>query len=120
MGRLRLTPHKHHIILHHSHPISIRTSINLIMHCSNHMHNIITISCNINRINTPYNNHTLKEGVAETLEAEEEEEDLVEEEVMLHAITVDNQGTMPEIACNLRRHVHTVRDRTIMWSNVLS
>ena len=120
MGRLRLTPHKHRISLCSSHPISIRTTISLSMHHNNHMHNRITIICNINRINTPYSNQTLKEGVVENSEVEEEEEDLVEEEVMLHAITMDNQVTMPDISWNLRSHVHTIRDRTIMWINVLS
>ena len=119
MGRIRLTPHKHHIILHSSHLISIKTSISLSMHHNNHMRSRITITRNINRISTPHINHTLKEGVAENSEAEEEE-GFVEEEVRLHAITVDKQVTVPEISWNLWRHVHTVMDMTIMWSNAVS
>ena len=85
------------------------------------MRSKITISHNINRTSTPHNNHTLKEGVVETSEVEEEEEeDLVEEEIKLHPITMDNQVTMPDISWKLRRHVHIVRDMTIMWRNVLS
>ena len=57
--------------------------------------------------------------MVETSNEEEEEQDSIEEEVKLHDITMDNQVTMREISWNLQRHVHTVRDRTIMWSNVL-
>ena len=67
------------------------------MHHNNHMHSKITISCTINRTSTPRINHTPKEGVVETLEVEEEEY-LVEEEVKLHAITVENQVTTLEIS----------------------
>ena len=84
------------------------------MHHNNHMRNIITTSRTTSRINTHHNNHTLKEGVVETSEEEAEEEDLVEGEVILHAITMDNQVTMPNISWNLQRHVHTIRDRNIM------
>ena len=56
----------------------------------------------------------------ENSEEEVEEEVLVEEKVKSHDITLDNKVTMPEIAYNLKRHAHTVRDMTIMWSNVLS
>ena len=48
------------------------------------------ISKTTRRISTHHNNYTLREGVAETLEDEGEEEDLVGGEVQLHAITVDN------------------------------
>ena len=41
------------------------------------------------RINTQRINHTCREGGVETFE-EEEEEDLVEEEVRLHAIIMEN------------------------------
>ena len=51
--------------------------------------------------------------------SEKEEEDLVEEEAKLRAITMDNQVTMPEISWNLRIHAHIVRDGTIMWRNFL-
>ena len=90
------------------------------MHHINHMHNKITVGRTTNKISTRHNNHTLKEGVVETSEEEVEEEALLEGEVRLHAITVDNQVTMPEIAWNLQGHVHTVKDKTIMWRNVLS
>ena len=43
-------------------------------------------------------NHTLREGVVENLEEEVKGEALVEGEVRLHAITMDNQVTMLEIA----------------------
>ena len=56
---------------------------------SSHTHNIITIIRNINRISIPHSNHTFREGVVGTSEEEEVEEDLVEEEVRLHDITVD-------------------------------
>ena len=62
------------------------------------MHNKITISRNINIINTLQSNHTLKEGVVENSKEEAEEEVLVEEEVKLHAITVENQVTMSYIS----------------------
>ena len=88
------------------------------MHHNNHMCNKITITRITSRTSTPYTKHTHKEGVVETLEVEDE--DLVEEGVRLHAITVDNWVTMPEIARILQRHVHIVKDRTIMWRNVLS
>ena len=55
----------------------------------------------------------------ETLEVEEDE-DLAEEEVKLHAIIVDNWVTMPDISNTLQRRVPIVKDRTIMWRNVLS
>ena len=67
------------------------------MHHNNHMCNIIIIIRTTNRTNTPSIKHTLKEGVVENSEAEEEE-DLVEAEVRLHAITMDNQVIMLEIS----------------------
>ena len=57
------------------------------------MHNKITINRTTGRTSTPHSKHAHREMVVETLEAEEEEV-LVEEEVKLHAITVDNQVTM--------------------------
>ena len=51
---------------------------------------------------------------------EEGEEDLAEEEVRLHAITMDSQAISIEIVRSLQRHVHIVKRRTIVWSNVLS
>ena len=92
---------KHCIILHISHLISIKTSIILNMCLTNHMRNRITINRPTNRISTLHNNHTLREGVVETLEEEAEEEDLVEEEVKLHAITMENQAIMQNISRNL-------------------
>ena len=113
MVRFKINKCKCTSILHLSNTINIRTSINLSMlHKTN-------ISRNTSKITTPHNNHTLREGMVETSEAEEEE-DLAEEEVRLHAITVNNRVTMLEISWNLQRHVHTIRDRTIMWSNVSS
>ena len=52
-----------------------------------------------------------------TLEVEEEE-DLVEEEVKLYAITVDIWAIMPESTRNLLIHVLTAKCRTVMWSSV--
>ena len=92
---------KNHNILCSSHPINTKISTNLSMHLGIRTHNKITIICITNRISTHHNNYTCKEGVVETSEAKEEEEDLVEEEVRLHAITVDNQVTIPDISWNL-------------------
>ena len=50
------------------------------------------------RTSTHHNKDTHKEGVAENLEEEVEEEDLVEEEAKLHAITIDNEVTTLDIA----------------------
>ena len=94
MGRLKLNRCKHPISLHISHPICIKTNI-IINICHR-----INISCNTSIISIPHSNHTLREGVVETSEAEEEE-DLAEEEVRLHAITVNNRVTMLEIARSL-------------------
>ena len=58
--------------------------------------------------------------MAKNSEEEVEEEDLVEEEVKLHAITVNNWAIMPEIVRNLQRHVPIAKRKTIMWSNVPS
>ena len=44
----------------------------------------------------------------------EEEKDLVEEEVRLHAITMDSWVIMPDIVKNLQIHAHIVKCRTIM------
>ena len=67
------------------------------MHHNSHMHSGTTISHNISRTSTPHNNHTYKEGMVETSEAKQKE-DFVEEEVRLHAITMDNQVTMLDIS----------------------
>ena len=90
MGRLRLNWLKHLIIMRSSHLVNIVTSISLSMHHNNHMCNTITTSRITHRINTHHNNHTLREGVVETSKAEEVEQDLVEEEVRLHAIIMEN------------------------------
>ena len=60
------------------------------------MHHRTNINRNISTISTHNSNHTLREGVVET--SEEEEEDLVEEEAKLRAITMDNQVTTPDIS----------------------
>ena len=80
--------------LHLSHTINIRTRISCSMQLRITMHHRIKINRNTNRISTPHSNHTLKEGAVETWD-EEEEEDLEEEEVRLHVITMDNQVTIP-------------------------
>ena len=54
------------------------------------MHNKTPISNTTSRTSTHHRNYTLREGVAENLEDDVAEEDLVGEEVQLHAITVDN------------------------------
>ena len=115
MGNFRLNRHNRTTIL----CLFYQTSIIHSMHPRISMHHRTNISRNISTISTQSSNHTLKEGVVETSK-EEEEEDLEKEEVRLHAITVDNQVTIPDISWNMQRHVHTVRDMTIMWSNVLS
>ena len=119
-GRIRLNRHKHHISLRISHPISIRTSISRSMRLSINMHCRININHHTSRTGTHLSNRTHKEGVVETSEEEEEEEYLVEEEVRLHAITVDNRVTVRDISWNLQRHVPILRDMIIMWRNVLS
>ena len=111
MGRFSLNRHNCTNILHLSHQTSIRMS----MHFRMSMH--LRISMRL-RINTHYNKHTFREGVVETLE--EEEEDLVEEEVHLHAITLDNWAIMLDISKSQQIHVDIAKRRTIMWSNVLS
>ena len=108
-GSLRLNKHKPSIILHSSQLIS-----------TNHTRNKTPISHTTNRTSTHHNSHIRREGVVENSEKEVEEVDLVEEEAKLLAITVENWVTMPDISYNLRRHVHTVRDRTIMSNNVLN
>ena len=65
---------------------------------NSHTCNQITIYRNINRINIPHNNHTFREGVVGNSEEEEVEEDLVEEEVRLHAITVEKRVTILDIS----------------------
>ena len=61
------------------------------------MTNKTRISRTTSKSSTHHNSHTHREGVAETSEEEVEVEDLVEEEVKLHAITMDNRVTMLEI-----------------------
>ena len=61
------------------------------------MHNKTPINHTTSRTSTHHNNHTHREGVAETSEEEVEEEGLVEEEVKLRVITVDNQVAMLDI-----------------------
>ena len=68
------------------------------MHLKIYTCNKTTTNITTNRISTPHSNHTRKEGVVETSKEEAEEEVLVEEEVKSHAITVDNQVTMPNIS----------------------
>ena len=68
------------------------------MRLSNHTYNKIPISHSTSRTNTHHSNHTRKEGVVENSEEEVEEDDLVEEEAKLRAITVDNRVTTLEIA----------------------
>ena len=93
-GLLRMNWCKHRISLYSSHPINTKISINLSTRLSIHTHNKITTS----RTNTHHKNHTNREGVVENLEEEVEEEDLVEEEAKLHAITMENWVIMLEIA----------------------
>ena len=54
------------------------------------MRNKTPINKTISRTSTHCSNYILREGVAETLEDEVVEEDLVGGEVQLHAITVEN------------------------------
>ena len=54
------------------------------------MQNKTPINKTTSRNSTHHRNYTLREGVAETLEDEVVEEDLVGGEVQLHAIVVDN------------------------------
>ena len=72
--------HKPRINLHSSQPISTNSR----------MRNKTPISKNTSRTNTHRSNYTRREGVVENLEDEVEEEDLVGEEVQLHAITMEN------------------------------
>ena len=65
-------------------------STNNRMHLNKHTHNETTINNTITKTTTHHNNYTLREGVAKNLEDKVVEEDLVGEEVQLHAITVDN------------------------------
>ena len=51
---------------------------------------------------------------------EEEEDDLAEEEVRLHDITMEKWAIMLEISKSLQRHIHIAKRKTIMWNNVLS
>ena len=92
-GLLKLIRHRPRINLCSSHLISTNHTTCL----SSCTCNKIPISHSTTRTNIHHNNHTRREGVAKNSEEEVEEEDLVEEEVKLHAITVDNQVTMPEI-----------------------
>ena len=92
-GFLRINWCKPHIILHISHQISTNRSM-----CLNSCtHNKIPIGHTASRTSTHHSNHTCREGVVETSEEEVEEEDLVEEEAKLRAITLDNQVTIPYI-----------------------
>ena len=86
--------HKPRIILRSSHLISTNRNTRL----SSHMRNKTPINHTTSRTNTHHSNHTRTEGVVETLEEEVEEEDLVEEEAKLRAITMDNRVTTPDIA----------------------
>ena len=95
-GMFKLNWHKHCISLRIFHPTSIKINISISMHLNSHTCNKITLTTS--RISTCHSNHTRKEGVVETSEEEVEEEYLVEEDAKLHAITVDNWVTMPEIA----------------------
>ena len=97
-GSLRLNHRKHHIILRSSHPINTKISINLSTRLSSRTHNKITTSHTTGRTSIQHNNHNPREVVVETSEGEVEEEDLVEEEAKLRAITMDNRVTTPEIA----------------------
>ena len=86
-GSLSLNKCKPHTNPHSSQLIST----NICMRFSSHIHSEIPISKTTSRTSTHHNNYTREEGVAETSEDEvEEDEDLVGEEVKLHAITVDN------------------------------
>ena len=69
------------------------------------------------KISTQHNIHTLREGGVETSEVEDEE-DLVEEEVRLHAITMENLNIILDIFRNLERHFLTTKHMTIIWSDV--
>ena len=48
----------------------------------------------------------------------EEEEDLAEQEVRLHAIIVENLNIILDIFRNLERHFLTAKHMTIIWSDV--
>ena len=95
--------------------MSIKTSINLSMHLISYMHKKIATS----RISISHTNHTHMEAVVGSSE-DELEDTLVEGKVYLHDITMDNHVSTLETSYNPQRHVHIVRDRTSMWSNVLS
>ena len=85
-GSLRLNRLKPYTNLHSSQLIST----NSCMCFNSHMHSKTPISKTTNRTSTHINNYTLREGVVENLEEAAEEEVLVEEEVKLHAITMEN------------------------------
>ena len=76
-GYLRLNRHKPCTNLHSSQLINTNNR----MRFSNSMHNKTPVSKTTSRISTHHSNYTLREGVAETLEDEVVEEDLVGEEV---------------------------------------
>ena len=76
-GSLRLHWHKPRVNLCSYHLISINRS----MHFNIHTCSKTPISNTTSRTNTHHNNYTLREGVAETLEDEMVEKDLVGEEV---------------------------------------
>ena len=69
------------------------------------------------KISTHHSTHTLREGGMETSKVEDAE-DLVEEEVRLHAITMENLNIILDIFRNLERHFLTTKHMTIIWSNV--
>ena len=92
-GSLRLNRHKPRTNLHSSQLISTNSR----MRFNSHTCNEIPISKTTSRTSTHSSNYTLREGVEETLEDKVEEVDFVGEEVQLHAITVDNWVTFPEI-----------------------
>ena len=92
-GSLRLNTRNPRISLRSSHLISINHST-----CFNsYTRNKTPISHTTSRTSTHHSNHTRREGVVETSEEEVEEEDLVEGDVKLCAVTLDNRFTMLEI-----------------------
>ena len=88
---------KHGISLCSSHPINTKISINLSMCLNSCTCKNITTNHTTSRTSTHHSNHTRREGVVETSDEEVGEEDLVEEEAKLCAITMDKWVTMLEI-----------------------
>ena len=85
-GSLRLNRRKPRISLRSSHQINTNCSTRFSSRTRNKIHISHT---------TSHSNHTRKEGVVKNLEEEVEVKYLVEEEVKLHAITMENWVTMP-------------------------